>query len=214
MNIKQLSNELGVSEQALRSWCKRNGVRKESESETKGKKAGYILTENNIEQIKTYYATKGKQEKETKKGNESKTLDILAEQLREKDKQLSERDKQINNLLEQLKAKEQQVQQLNDKLTTALGTAQALHAGTIQTLQDKQEPQAQTETTAAAAADLTAEQAQIDKLTKQVQELKAEKEKTEQAQEQLTARVKELETAAAQEPHKLSIFQRLFKRKK
>ena len=31
MNIKELSRELEVSEQALRSWCKRNGVRKESE---------------------------------------------------------------------------------------------------------------------------------------------------------------------------------------
>ena len=43
MNIKELSKELGVSEQALRSWCKRNGVRKESESEAKGKKAGYYI---------------------------------------------------------------------------------------------------------------------------------------------------------------------------
>ena len=29
MTIKELSRELQVSEQALRSWCKRNGVRKE-----------------------------------------------------------------------------------------------------------------------------------------------------------------------------------------
>ena len=73
MNIKELSKELGVSEQALRSWCKRNGVRKESESEAKGKKAGYLLAENDVELIKTYYSTKGKQEKESKKGNESTT---------------------------------------------------------------------------------------------------------------------------------------------
>ena len=72
MNIKELSRELGVSEQALRSWCKRNGVRKESE--TKGKKAGYLLTENDEKSIREYYSTKGKQEKEIKKGNESKTL--------------------------------------------------------------------------------------------------------------------------------------------
>ena len=194
MNIKQLSNELGVSEQALRSWCKRNGVRKESESETKGKKAGYILTENNIEQIKTYYATKGKPQ-ETK-GKRNAAFDILAAQLAEKDKQVSEKDKQIESLLEQVK-------QLNENLSAA----HALHAGTIQALQDKQEPQAQTETTAAAAADLTAEQAQIDKLTKQVQELTAEK-------GQLTERVQELETAATKEPQKLSIWQRLFKRSK
>ena len=184
MNIKQLSQELNVSEQALRSWCKRNGVRKESESETKGKKAGYLLTENNIEQIKAYYDTKGKQEKETNKANESKTLDILAEQLREK-------DKQIASLLEQLKAKDELLLQANEKLTAA----QALHAGTIQALQDKQEPQAQTETTAAEQP--TAEQAQIKELTEQLQELKAK-----------------LETAAAASEKKPTIWSRLFHRTK
>lgn len=162
MNIKELSKELGVSEQALRSWCKRNGVRKESESEAKGKKAGYLLAENDVELIKTYYSTKGKQEKESKKGNESKTLDILAAQFAEK-------DKQIASLLEQLKAKDTQLLQLNDKLTAA----QALHAGTIQALQDKQEPQAKTETTTAP----TVEQTLIKELSEQLQELKAENKK-------------------------------------
>lgn len=200
MNIKQLSNELGISEQALRSWCKRNGVRKESEQETKGKKAGYILTENDVKQIKEYYITKGKPQ-ETK-GKRNAAFDILAAQLAEKDKQLSEKDKQIESLLEQVK-------QLNENLSAA----HALHAGTIQALQDKQEPQAQTETTAA-AADLTAEQAQIKELKEQVQELKTEKEKAEQVAAALTARVTELKTAATQEPQKLSIWQRLFKRKK
>lgn len=197
MNIKELSKELGVSEQALRSWCKRNGVRKESESEAKGKKAGYLLAENDVELIKTYYSTKGKQEKESKKGNESKTLDILAAQLAEK-------DKQIASLLEQLKAKDAQLLQLNDKLTAA----QALHAGTIQALQDKQEPQAQTETT-------TAEQTLIKELSEQLQELKAENQKKEQTQEQLTARITELETAAAATSEKKStIWSRLFHRSK
>ena len=169
MNIKELSKELGVSEQALRSWCKRNGVRKESESEAKGKKAGYLLAENDVELIKTYYSTKGKQEKESKKGNESKTLDILAEQLVEK-------DKQIASLLEQLKAKDAQLLQLNDKLTAA--------------------------------------QDQIKELSEQLQELKAENRKKEQAQEQLTARITELETAAATSVTKSTIWSRLFHRKK
>ena len=187
MNIKQLSNELGISEQALRSWCKRNGVRKESEQETKGKKAGYFLTENDVEQIKTYYATKGKQQ-ETK-GNKNTAFDVLAAQLAEKDRQLLEKDKQIESLLEQVK-------QLNENLSAA----HALHAGTIQALQDKQQSQAQSETTTAAAAEQveqpTAEQAQIKELTEQVQELKAK-----------------LETAAAQEPQKKSLWSRFFKRK-
>lgn len=199
MNIKELSKELGVSEQALRSWCKRNGVRKESESEAKGKKVGYLLAENDVESIKTYYSTKGKQEKGSKKGNESKTLDILAAQLAEK-------DKQIASLLEQLKAKDTQLLQLNDKLTAA----QALHAGTIQALQDKQEPQAKTETTTAP----TAEQTLIKELSEQLQELKAENQKKEQAQEQLTARITELETAAATSETKSTIWSRLFHRSK
>lgn len=185
MNIKQLSNELGISEQALRSWCKRNGVRKESEQETKGKKAGYFLTENDVEQIKTYYATKGKQQ-ETK-GNKNTAFDVLATQLAEKDRQLLEKDKQIESLLEQVK-------QLNENLSAA----HALHAGTIQALQDKQQSQAQSETTTTAAAaeqveQPTAEQAQIKELTEQVQELKAK-----------------LETAAAQEPQKKSLLYKLF----
>lgn len=202
MNIKELSKELGVSEQALRSWCKRNGVRKESESEAKGKKAGYLLAENDVEMIKTYYSTKGKQEKESKKGNESKTLDILAAQLAEK-------DKQIASLLEQLKAKDTQLLQLNDKLTAA----QALHAGTIQALQDKQESQAQNETAMAAEQPTTA-QDQIKELSEQLQELKAENQKKEQAQEQLIARITELETAAATSATKSTIWSRLFHRSK
>lgn len=202
MNIKELSRELEVSEQALRSWCKRNGVRKESESEAKGKKAGYLLTENDVESIKIYYSSKGKREKESKKGNESKTLDILAEQLVEK-------DKQIASLLEQLKVKDAQLLQLNDKLTAA----QALHAGTIQALQDKQESQAQNET-AMAAEQPTAAQAQIKELSEQLQELKAENQKKEQAQEQLTARITELEAAAATSATKSTIWSRLFHRSK
>ena len=202
MNIKELSRELEVSEQALRSWCKRNGVRKESESESKGKKAGYFLTESDVESIKMYYSAKGKREKEAEKGNESKTLDILAEQLAEK-------DKQIASLLEQLKAKAAQLLQLNDTLTAA----QALHAGTIQALQDKQESQAQY-ATAMAAEQSTAAQDQIKELSEQLQELKAENQKKEQAQEKLTARITELETAAATSATKSTIWSRLFRRSK
>ena len=103
-----------------------------------------------------------------------------------------------------MKAKDTQLLQLNDKLTAA----QALHAGTIQALQDKQEPQAQTETT-------TAEQTLIKELSEQLQELKAENQKKEQTQEQLTARITELETAAAATSEKKStIWSRLFHRSK
>lgn len=102
-----------------------------------------------------------------------------------------------------MKVKDAQLLQLNDKLTAA----QALHARTIQALQDKQEPQAQTETT-------TVEQAQIKELSEQVQALKAENQKKEQAQELLTSRITELEMAAAMNATKPTIWSRLFQRSK
>ena len=106
MTIKELSQELQVSEQALRSWCKRNGVRKESENEAKGRKAGYFLTENDIEQIRNYYSKKGNERKYSAKGKESKsgqTFDLLQAQLCEKDKQISELQKQLSDAAEERK---------------------------------------------------------------------------------------------------------------
>lgn len=106
MTIKELSQELQVSEQALRQWCKRNGVRKESENETKGRKAGYFLTENDVEQIRNYYSTKGNERKDSAKGNESKsgqTFDLLQAQLCEKDKQIQELQRQLSDAAEERK---------------------------------------------------------------------------------------------------------------
>lgn len=50
--IKSLAAELGVTEQALRSWCKRNEI----EKTTKGKITSYVITEEVAEQIKNHYA--------------------------------------------------------------------------------------------------------------------------------------------------------------
>ena len=134
MTIKELSQELQVSEQALRSWCKRNGVRKESESKTKGKKAGYFLTENDIEQIRNYYSRKGNERKDTAKGKESKnnqTLDILQAQLSEKDKQISELQKQLADAATERK----QLTEEREKLTAERQTTLAK----LFSLQDKNE---------------------------------------------------------------------------
>ena len=51
VTIKQLSQELGVSEQALRQWCKKNNVRKER---TQGTKPSYIIDFDTEKQIKEY----------------------------------------------------------------------------------------------------------------------------------------------------------------
>lgn len=105
MTIKELSQELGVSEQALRSWCKKNNVRKER---TKGTKATYVLDSDAILKAKSYYLNESKESKETKEGNQSKQsnestqqtnntklIDSLTEQLQIKDKQISELQRMI-----------------------------------------------------------------------------------------------------------------------
>lgn len=81
--IKSLAAELGVSEQALRSWCKRNEI----EKTTKGKITSYVITEEVAEQIKNHYA-KQHNESESKpqrKHNENDTtkayIDSLLKQI-------------------------------------------------------------------------------------------------------------------------------------
>ena len=71
--IKELSAEIGVSEQALRQWCKKNNVRKER---TQGTKPSYIIDFDTEKQIKEYYSCESNERKaesnETKERNERK----------------------------------------------------------------------------------------------------------------------------------------------
>ena len=53
ITIKQLSQEIGVSEQALRQWCKKNNIRKER---TQGTKPCYIIDCDAEKQIRAYYS--------------------------------------------------------------------------------------------------------------------------------------------------------------
>lgn len=101
ITIKELAQELHVSEQALRQWCKRNEIKKI----TKGKITSYFLDENTVESIRNHYTTQRKQSTTNaqRKSNESSqtldilkaTIDTLTNQLAEKDKQLFEKDKQL-----------------------------------------------------------------------------------------------------------------------
>lgn len=148
MTIKELSNELGISEQALRQWCKKNNIRKESTNETKGKKASYFLDENTVEQIREYYSGKGKETKASTKGKESDPslrfeFDILKQTIETLQQQLEVKDKQI----EKMQAQISKLTDYGEKLTTALQAAQALHG------MDKQ--QAVIETTAQADPEQT-----------------------------------------------------------
>lgn len=64
---------------------------------------------------------------ETQTETEKAIIEILREQLAEKDRQIADLNAQIVSLTEMLKAS----QDRQTELTTALSTAQALHAGTI-----------------------------------------------------------------------------------
>lgn len=127
MTIKDLSNELGVSEQALRQWCKKNNVRKESTNETKGKQAAYFLDEKTVEQIKSYYSGKGKERKARVQGKESNYLSLrtqneeLKAKLEEAEKKLSAEQAQKEQLLSdaalKLEEQKQTISSLQHKLS-------------------------------------------------------------------------------------------------
>lgn len=153
MTIKELSAELQVSEQALRQWCKKNNVRKESTNETKGKKAGYFLDENTIEQIKDYYSGKGKETKASVKGKESKgklpfsetdvkqaQIDGLTAQVKALEAQIEELREHNKLLVSQLEVKDKQI----DVITAALTAAQVLHGADKKQLIDADPEQTET----------------------------------------------------------------------
>jgi hypothetical protein len=189
MTIKELSQELQVSEQALRQWCKKNNVRKER---TKGRKATYVLDFDTVAQARAYYSSESKESNETnqrKESNESKESNLETAQKHFKSdietiqsEYIESLKAQVQLLTEQLKAKDKQIADLSEQVkdfSLKLDKQQALHAGTIQTqLIDKQAP---AEPTTAAA-------------TKRP----AQRPRSERQQQQ----------------QKLSFFDRLFKRRK
>jgi hypothetical protein len=151
MTIKELSQELQVSEQALRQWCKKNNVRKER---TKGRKATYVLDFDTVAQARAYYSSESKESNETnqrKESNESKESNLETAQKHFKSdietiqsEYIESLKAQVQLLTEQLKAKDKQIADLSEQVkdfSLKLDKQQALHAGTIQTqLIDKQAP--------------------------------------------------------------------------
>ena len=98
ITIKELAQELNVSEQDLRSWCKRNEIKKT----TKGKITSYFLDDNAVESIRSYYTSQRKRNTTNtqRKHNESDhALDVLQAQITEKDKQISALTSQVQSLI-------------------------------------------------------------------------------------------------------------------
>lgn len=129
--IKELSEICGVSEQAIRGWCRKNQVAKLA----KGK--GFAINESTEMAILRHYgAINAKDTKANESNSEStnetfvmlqilqKELDHCRLQLDEKDRQLKEKDKQIERLQQELENAQKQTDQ-----------AQQLHALTEQKLQ-------------------------------------------------------------------------------
>ena len=134
--ITEIAIECGVSEQAVRAWCRRNHVAKDA-------KGSFAISESQKTAIYQHYlgverkqvSQQAKASCETCETSETALISMLQKELDRKDTQLSVKD-------EQLAVKDEQIRELNARLaecSTALlaaqetaRAAQALHAGTMQ----------------------------------------------------------------------------------
>lgn len=143
MTIKEISTECGVSEQAVRAWCRRNNVAKDA-------KGSFAISESIKTAIYQHYRVfEGNEVSQSTKAScetsetvliamLQKELDLKSEQLAVKDKQIEELNARLAESSAALVAAQQTAQ-----------AAQALHAGTIQqqlidggeTSADRQEPE-------------------------------------------------------------------------
>lgn len=129
VTIAELSVECGVSEQAIRAWCRRNHVAKDA-------KGSFAITETKKTAIYQHYlgidrkevSQPAKASCETCETSETALITMLQRELDRKSEQLAVKDKQIAELNERLS--ECSAALLAAQQTTQ--AAQVLHAGTIQ----------------------------------------------------------------------------------
>ena len=127
--ITEIAAECGVSEQAVRAWCRRNHVAKDA-------KGSFAISESQKRKLYLHYlgvarnevAKPAKASCETCETSETVLISMLQKELDRKDAQLSAKDEQIRELNARLA-------ECSTALLAAQETAraaQALHAGTIQ----------------------------------------------------------------------------------
>lgn len=129
VTIAEISVECGVSEQAIRAWCRRNHVAKDA-------KGSFAITETQKTAIYQHYLGSDRKEVsqpakascETCETSETALITMLQRELDRKSEQLAVKDKQIAELNERLS--ECSAALLAAQQTTQ--AAQVLHAGTIQ----------------------------------------------------------------------------------
>lgn len=128
-SIKKIAVDCGVSEQAVRAWCRRNHVAKDA-------KASFAIDETTKALIYQHYGAierkqvsqHAKPSCETCETSETVLIAMLQKELDRKNEQLSVKDKQITELNARLS-------ECSAALVAAQQTAQAaqaLHAGTLQ----------------------------------------------------------------------------------
>lgn len=120
--ITEIAIECGVSEQAVRAWCRRNHVAKDA-------KGSFAISESQKTAIYQHYlGVERKQVSQPAKAScETTLIAMLQGELDRKSEQLAVKDKQIEELNARLA-------EVSSALVTAQQTAaaaQALHAGTM-----------------------------------------------------------------------------------
>ena len=126
--IAEIAAECGVSEQAVRGWCRRNHVAKDA-------KGSFAISESQKTAIYQHYLGVGRNQVSqsakpsfaTCETSETALISMLQKELDRKNEQLSVTDKQIEELNARLA-------EISSALVVAQQTAQAaqaLHAGTI-----------------------------------------------------------------------------------
>ena len=126
--IAEIAAECGVSEQAVRGWCRRNHVAKDA-------KGSFAISESQKTAIYQHYLGVGRNQVlqsakpsfATCETSETALISMLQKELDRKNEQLSVKDKQIEELNARLA-------EISSALVVAQQTAQAaqaLHAGTI-----------------------------------------------------------------------------------
>ena len=126
--ITEIAAECGVSEQAVRAWCRRNHVAKDA-------KGSFTISESQKTAIYQHYlgverkqvSQPAKASCETCETSETVLISMLQKELDRKNEQLSVKDKQI----EELNARLAEVSSALVAAQQTAQAAQALHAGTM-----------------------------------------------------------------------------------
>ena len=124
--ITEIAAECGVSEQAVRAWCRRNHVAKDA-------KGSFAISESQKSAIYQHYLGDGRNQvsqpaKASCETSEDVLISMLQRELDRKNEQLEVKDKQI----EELNARLADVSSALVAAQQTAQVAQALHAGTLQ----------------------------------------------------------------------------------